>query len=52
MLIDEDDFVRATNQSQAASGALKNYVACLGTFVGFLTLAKNEPIRSSHLDLK
>lgn len=31
---------------------LKGYLSSLGSFVGSLTIAKNEPIRSSQLDLK
>jgi len=31
---------------------LKGYLASLGSFVGNLTIAKNEPIRAIHLDLK
>lgn len=31
---------------------LKNYIASLGSFVGNLTLSKNEPLRQNQIDLK
>jgi len=49
MLIDEDEFNKCSNQG---GSMLKSYVASLGSFLGNLTIAKNEPIRASHLDLK
>jgi len=49
MLIDEDDLQMCTNPG---STNLKSFVASLGSFVGTLTLSKNEPIRHSQLDLK
>jgi hypothetical protein len=51
MLIDEDEFSKVTN-AQSGASVLVAYVASLGSFVGSLTLAKNEPLRTSHLDLK
>jgi hypothetical protein len=51
MLIDEDDFSKVTS-TQAGPAALGGYVASLGSFVGAMTLAKNEPLRTGHLDLK
>jgi len=49
MLIDEDEFTKCSNNG---ASMLKSYVASLGSFIGSMTLAKNEPIRTSHLDLK
>jgi CCR4-NOT transcription complex subunit 1 len=49
MLIDEDEFSQCSNNGPSI---LKSYVASLGSFIGSMTLARNEPIRTSHLDLK
>lgn len=31
---------------------IKNYLQSLGSFIGALTVSKNEAVRSNHLDLK
>lgn len=31
---------------------IKSYLSSLGTFIGSLTIAKNEPIRGQYIDLK
>jgi len=31
---------------------IKSYLSSLGTFIGSLTIAKNEPIRGQFIDLK
>ena len=48
MLINEDEFLQVNN----SNSALISYVGSLGTFVGAMTLAKNEPLRTNHIDLK
>jgi hypothetical protein len=52
MVIDEEEFLKVTNVASGSSTVIKGYLASLGTFVGNLTLSKNEPLRNSHLDLK
>jgi CCR4-NOT transcription complex subunit 1 len=52
MLIDEDEFMKVTNIAQGSASVLKGYLSSLGSFVGSMTIAKNEPIRSCQLDLK
>ena len=52
MVIDEEEFMKVTNAAQGAAGVIKGYLSSLGSFVGNLTISKNEPIRSAHLDLK
>jgi len=47
MLIDEEEFIKVTNVVQGSASALKGYISSLGSFVGSMTIAKNEPIRSS-----
>jgi CCR4-NOT transcription complex subunit 1 len=41
-----------SNVPQGAAVVIKNYLQSLGSFIGALTVAKNEPVRSLHLDLK
>jgi len=48
MLLDEEE----VSKLSGGQANIKSYVASLGSFVGSLTIAKNEPIRVSHLDLK
>lgn len=52
MVIDEEEFMKVVNVAQGSSSVIKSYLQSLGTFIGTLTLAKNEPIRAMHLDLK
>lgn len=52
MVIDEEEFMKVTNVAQGSAAVIKGYLSSLGSFVGSLTVAKNEPIRSVHLDLK
>ena len=52
MVVDEEKFLKVTNVPQGSAAVIKGYLSSLGTFVGSLTVAKNEPIRSVHLDLK
>lgn len=52
MVVDEDKFMKVTNVPQGSGAVIKGYLVSLGTFLGMLTVAKNEPIRSVHLDLK
>lgn len=52
MVIEEDEFLKVTNIAAGGGGVIKGYLSSLGSFVGALTIAKNEPIRSSDLDLK
>lgn len=52
MLIEEQELEKVINAQQNVAIYLKNYVASLGSFVGNLTIAKNEPLRCSQLDLK
>jgi hypothetical protein len=52
LVIEEDDFMKVTNVAMGSSSIIKGFLQSLGTFVGNLTLAKNESIRSIHLDLK
>jgi hypothetical protein len=52
MLIEETDLDKVINANQQAGVVLKNYIASLGSFVGNLTLAKNEPLRTNQIDLK
>ena len=52
MVIDEEEFMKVTNVAQGSAAVIKAYLSSLGSFVGSLTLAKNEAIRSTHLDLK
>ena len=52
MLIDEDEFHKVTNVAQGTSSVIKSYLMSLGTFLGSLTLAENDPIRACYLDLK
>lgn len=44
--------MKATNVAQGSASVIKGYLQSLGTFIGSLTLAKNEAIRNQHLDLK
>lgn len=52
MLIDEEEFHKATNVAHGGGSIIKGYLQSLGTFIGSLTLAENEPIRSNFLNLK
>jgi hypothetical protein len=52
LLIDEEEFIKITNVAQGAASMLKGYLGSLGTFIGCLTIAKNEPIMGRFLDLK
>lgn len=52
MLIDEEEFHKVTNVAHGAGSLIKGYLQSLGTFIGSLTLAENEPIRSNYLNLK
>lgn len=52
MLIDEEEFHKATSVAHGAGSIIKGYLQSLGTFIGSLTLAENEPIRANYLNLK
>ena len=52
LIIDEEEFLKVTNVAQGASSMIKSYLSSLGTFIGSLTIAKNEPIRGQYIDLK
>jgi CCR4-NOT transcription complex subunit 1 len=52
MLVDEEEFIKVTNVVQGSASLLKGYLSSLGSFIGNMTIAKGEPIRSSQLDLK
>jgi hypothetical protein len=52
MLIDEDEFHGQTKVAHGTGSVIKKYLQDLGTFLGSLTLAQNEPIRSCYLNLK
>ena len=52
MVVDEEKFMKVTTVPQGSGAVIKGYLVSLGTFLGSLTVAKNEPIRSVHLDLK
>jgi hypothetical protein len=52
MVVDEEQFLQVSNVPQGAALVIKNYLQSLGSFIGALTVAKNEPVRSLHLDLK
>ena len=52
MVVDEERFLKVTTVPQGSGAVIKGYLVSLGTFLGSLTVAKNEPIRSVHLDLK
>lgn len=46
MVIDEEEFKLVTNAAQGSMAIIKGYLASLGSFVGSLTIAKNEGIRA------
>lgn len=52
LLVDEEEFLKVTNVAQGAASMLKGYLSSLGTFIGCLTIAKNEPVMGRFLDLK
>jgi hypothetical protein len=53
MVVDEEQFLQVCNVPGSQGGALiKNYLQSLGSFIGSLTIAKNEPVRTIHLNLK
>lgn len=52
MVIDEEEFMKVTTVAAGSAAVIKGYLSSLGSFVGSLTVAKSEPIRSVHLDLK
>ena len=52
MVVDEEQYIQVTNVPQGAALVIKIHLQSLGSFIGALTVSKNEPVRSIHLDLK
>lgn len=52
LIINEDELSKVLAVAQGSGSVVKSYLASLGSFIGMLTLAKNEPIRNINLDLK
>ena len=54
MLVDEVEFNKVANKpvDNQQRSMLKQYLAALGSFIGAITLAYNNPIKRTDLDLK